>query len=165
MTPGVFYRKYYYWFDPDEGTCSRLLGLVGRKGDIFRLGECYDSGEPRTTVVAALEDELKDVTDFVDLLAGTLGSILATINGLEGLCSHIRVEPHVEGARRLLFDLKNEIADEKMFQDDAGLKVFDAVFAGHGWDDQGFRWTKEDLSDEDEAEQVFLVDLNTGRPV
>ncbi len=88
----------------------------------------------------------------LSLVHGTLCSLLKVINGLEGL----ERWQMVERIRDLFWDFKNFVGGLREFQDNEQLATLDEEFLRAGWDDQGFRWTKEDG---DSIEDIFVVEF------
>ena len=94
----------------------------------------------------------------MQLLCGTLQSMLETINGLEGLDDG--KERLVTKQRNLLYEFKNWLGTIAEFQQNSDLRKFDDAFKAAGWDDQGIRWTREDPKDTTQPMDVFIVEFS-----
>lgn len=92
-------------------------------------------------------------------IKGALHALLLAINGLETCDSRGAVEL----ARDALMRFKNDTIGS-YFTTNEELSQLDHVFTESGWDDQGFRWTREDLDDPDEPDDIFVVELDPSNP-
>lgn len=107
----------------------------------------------KKSALAAMTERLP-----ISFVCGTLNTMLCTINGLEGMIDAGNWSL-VNRQRELYLDFKNWIASQKEFQTNNALAQLDKAFTEAGWENQGLRWTKEDTSDADEPEQVFVVEF------